>query len=137
MRYKTLFSTGLLALLTSCGSPSDNAAPPAPTAASLAGLTCEQLTARALKTIDDAMASVVQCSTSSDCKPIVVAGDCWPSCQTGSLAGNDDAKAAVAAKAGDIAEVCAQFHQRDCKITEPGCPAPGTHECVQGICKLQ
>jgi hypothetical protein len=86
--------------------------------ASLDRLACLELTRRAAATVTAAATSVVQCQVDADCVRLNVDSPCWRKCDTASLAGNQDTRDAVAAKAAEVVQIC-EAHSRGY------CDAPG------------
>jgi hypothetical protein len=92
---------------------------------------CSGIQADALAELTKAATSVPQCVVDSDCKPIGIPGDCLD-CVF--LAGNDNARAAVAARADAVAALCASFHNSGCVVVPSGCPGVGSWTCEGGRC---
>jgi hypothetical protein len=94
---------------------------------------CEDLTLRALAVLMGAATSVAQCTVSSDCKVIAIPADCLSSCIT--VVGNDDVRNAIASNAAALGDICRQFHQNGCTVSEGGCPAlSNSYACQMSQC---
>jgi hypothetical protein len=93
---------------------------------------CNHFQEQALAEITKAAASVPQCVVDADCKPIDIPGDCLDCVY---LAGNDDVRAAVAARTDAVESICASFHRSGCVVIPSGCPGIGPWVCEGGKCE--
>jgi hypothetical protein len=100
-------------------------------ACSGAAPSCNSIQAKALAEITNAAASVPQCVVDADCKPINIPGDCLDCVN---VAGNDNVRAAVAARTDAVAAICASYHSSGCILIPSGCPNVGSWTCEGGMC---
>jgi len=97
------------------------------------GVDCDGLSMQAYLLLTDAVASVVQCAVDADCQPIPVSFGCIGGCSP--IVGNATVKAAIAARANDIEQLCSRFSQAGCVLIPPPCPPPiGGYRCQQSKC---
>jgi hypothetical protein len=99
----------------------------------ICGVDCDGLSRQASTILADALASAVQCSVDTDCQPIPLPFRCLGGC--GPVIGGDAVRAAIAAQANAIAQLCSRFEQAGCVLIAPPCPPPiGGLRCQQGKC---
>jgi hypothetical protein len=111
------------------GCPTTGPQPPA--CGSNAALMCPALQEEALAEVSAAVSSVRQCTADADCRPLPVPGSCLDCVH---VAGNDDARAALEARAQAIAAVCGRFGAAGCQVIPSGCPPVAGWACEQGRC---
>jgi hypothetical protein len=102
-------------------------------------VSCADDSARAVRAILDAAASVTQCTTHEDCKPLGIDATCWDSCATRDLAGNEATQQAIDSVSDTVADICQQFADADCKVIASGCPGRSDKSrpaCKDGKCTI-
>jgi hypothetical protein len=104
---------------------------------------CVDLSKRAEQTVTAAAASVVQCRQDSDCVRLEIQSPCWRGCATSSIAGNQETRNAVAAKAAEVAQLCGAYQSGGCDLADGtdacfGTAVVGTSfKCAAGKCVFE
>jgi hypothetical protein len=101
-----------------------------------AGSSCADLSVSMSAAADEAARNVdVACSTSADCRVVMLVNKCFESCtyQAASDSGAKDLENALSAMEPQF---CGTFSDAGCKVTRLPCPAPPTATCQSGKCAL-
>jgi hypothetical protein len=92
---------------------------------------CAAVQRKAAALVSAAAASVPQCAIDADCQPVNGSFSCVDCLH---LAGNDAVRAAVAAQAGAVNELCRSFESASCPLIASGCPDSPGWRCQAGTC---